>query len=261
MLRSSTVFFFQICSSLYFIILSDSKSNNNEVCSTATVNFNLTKFDQTVASSAASDSQLSEFNNHNNNNNNHIEPAVIEHVYGVIDYRGGRLTCPESGVELIVPENAIPYGIQREMFVKVCRDTAQNPPLDKDKHEALMSPLVMCGPQGLHFAVPVELKLPHDTTTNADDENLESGEELPATTSFVLKSGSGQTWRNIELLKPPRRNNPKDKFVTVLVSHFWFIFWVFFQQQNCDLKSEFFSSRRKLDFKRSFLMNIIWSFF
>lgn len=71
----------------------------------------------------------------------------------------------------------------------------------------------MCGPSGLHFAIPVELKLPHESP-------LENNFNESSITSFVLKSGSGPTWKNIELLKPPKRHNPEDKFVTVLISHF-----------------------------------------
>uniref|UniRef100_A0A915DXI2 Tight junction protein ZO-1 n=1 Tax=Ditylenchus dipsaci TaxID=166011 RepID=A0A915DXI2_9BILA len=137
------------------------------------------------------------------------DPIVIEHVHGVIDWKGGRLKCPESGVELIVPESAIPFGCQQELFVKVCRENQQNPPLDSDKQEALMSPLVMCGPQGIRFEVPVELKLPSNSPDTTSSQ-----------TSFVLKSGSGANWRNIELARPPKRNHPADKFVSVLVNHF-----------------------------------------
>lgn len=102
---------------------------DNEICSNATANFSLTKLDP--------HQMIKEEISSNNN-----DPVVLEHVHGVIDYRGGRLTCPESGVELIIPENAIPYGAQKELFVKVCNDNAQNPPLDLEKKEALMSPLV-----------------------------------------------------------------------------------------------------------------------
>uniref|UniRef100_A0A3B4GXM6 Tight junction protein 1 n=1 Tax=Pundamilia nyererei TaxID=303518 RepID=A0A3B4GXM6_9CICH len=49
----------------------------------------------------------------------------------------------------------------QEIYFKVCRDNSILPPLDKEKGETLLSPLVMCGPHGLKFLKPVELRLPH----------------------------------------------------------------------------------------------------
>ncbi|KAE9550890.1 hypothetical protein FO519_005893 [Halicephalobus sp. NKZ332] len=131
---------------------------------------------------------------------------VKEHVSGLVDWTGGTLTCPESGVELCVPENAIPFGTEQHIFVEVCEEGPQNPPLSKK--EALLSPLVVCGPQGLEFGVPVELRLPHKFT---------SGD--PTASNVVLKSGQGSKWTNIELLQPPK-SDPNSKFVSVLVKHF-----------------------------------------
>ncbi|KAH7728368.1 PDZ domain protein [Aphelenchoides avenae] len=139
-------------------------------------------------------------------------PLVTEHVHGVADWKGISLTCPESGVELIIPENAIPYGHEQEIFVKVCKENAETPPLDRDRKEALMSPLVMCGPQGVRFAVPVELRLPHNPIAS-------SGSHSGEPTSFSLRTGTGNNWKNIELLRPPTKD-PKNNYVSVLVSHF-----------------------------------------
>uniref|UniRef100_A0A914PBZ8 ZU5 domain-containing protein n=1 Tax=Panagrolaimus davidi TaxID=227884 RepID=A0A914PBZ8_9BILA len=71
-----------------------------------------------------------------------------------------------------------------------------------------MSPLVVCGPQGLKFNCPVELRLPHKFT--AGD---------PMGKNVVLKSGHGSQWTNIELVQPPR-SDPSSKFVSVLIKHF-----------------------------------------
>ena len=125
---------------------------------------------------------------------------------GVVDWTGGTLTCPESGVELVIPENAIPFGTEQHIFVEVCEEGPQNPPLSKK--EALLSPLVVCGPQGLQFEVPVELRLPHQFT---------SGD--PTAANVVLKAGQGSQWKNIEILHTPK-SDPNNKFVSVLVKHF-----------------------------------------
>lgn len=47
--------------------------------------------------------------------------------------------------------------------------------------ETLLSPLVMCGPHGLKFNTPVELRLPHCASVNPDSW------------SFALKSSDSPT--------------------------------------------------------------------
>ena len=47
--------------------------------------------------------------------------------------------------------------------------------------ETLLSPLVMCGPHGLKFLCPVELRLPHRASVN------------PESWSFALKSSDSPT--------------------------------------------------------------------
>lgn len=37
--------------------------------------------------------------------------TVIEHATGMIDIRGGKLSCPKTGVSLIIPEGAINEGV------------------------------------------------------------------------------------------------------------------------------------------------------
>uniref|UniRef100_A0A914S594 ZU5 domain-containing protein n=1 Tax=Parascaris equorum TaxID=6256 RepID=A0A914S594_PAREQ len=137
------------------------------------------------------------------------EATVIEHVSQVVDSNGCTLSCPESGVMLIIPKGAIDEGVQQEIYVKVCRANCDEsrPPLDESRGESLMSPLVMCGPQDLHFNVPVELRLPHSASNNGENW------------SFALKSGTGEQWNQIAL----DGNNTSlvtDKFASVKICHF-----------------------------------------
>lgn len=138
-------------------------------------------------------------------------------MHAVIDWNGGTLFCPESGVKLVIPPSAIPIGQRQEVFVKVCKDNPDHVPLDAQKRETLLSPMVMCGPQGLKFEVPVELRLPQ-TGSNKNGVMTNQSGVLDDITSFVLKSGSGNTWKNIELLQPPTKN--PQGFVSVMVNHF-----------------------------------------
>ncbi|XP_055789134.1 tight junction protein ZO-1-like isoform X8 [Salvelinus fontinalis] len=87
--------------------------------------------------------------------------TVVATARGVFNCNGGVLSSIETGVSIIIPQGAIPDSIEQEIYFKVCRDNSILPPLDKEKGETLLSPLVMCGPHGLKFLKPVELRLPH----------------------------------------------------------------------------------------------------
>uniref|UniRef100_A0A667Y4R2 Tight junction protein 1 n=1 Tax=Myripristis murdjan TaxID=586833 RepID=A0A667Y4R2_9TELE len=87
--------------------------------------------------------------------------TVVATARGIFNCNGGVLSSIETGVSIIIPQGAIPEGVEQEIYFKVCRDNSILPPLDKEKGETLLSPLVMCGPHGLKFLKPVELRLPH----------------------------------------------------------------------------------------------------
>ncbi|XP_057185402.1 tight junction protein ZO-1 isoform X7 [Triplophysa rosa] len=87
--------------------------------------------------------------------------TVVATARGVFNCNGGVLSSIETGVSIIIPQGAIPDSVEQEIYFKVCRDNSILPPLDKEKGETLLSPLVMCGPHGLKFLKPVELRLPH----------------------------------------------------------------------------------------------------
>ncbi|XP_017261324.1 tight junction protein ZO-1 isoform X4 [Kryptolebias marmoratus] len=87
--------------------------------------------------------------------------TVVATARGIFNSNGGVLSSIETGVSIIIPQGAIPESVEQEIYFKVCRDNSILPPLDKEKGETLLSPLVMCGPHGLKFLKPVELRLPH----------------------------------------------------------------------------------------------------
>ncbi|VDM12619.1 unnamed protein product [Wuchereria bancrofti] len=135
--------------------------------------------------------------------------TVIEQSTGIIDARGGRLSCPKAGVSLIIPEGAINEGVQQEIYVKVCRasDAGNRPPLDESRGESLMSPLVMCGPQDLQFNVPVELQLPHSVSNSSENWSL------------ALKSGTGQQWDQVSL-DQNTSSVVTDHLISLKINHF-----------------------------------------
>ncbi|XP_053532407.1 tight junction protein ZO-1 isoform X4 [Ictalurus punctatus] len=98
--------------------------------------------------------------------------TVVATARGVFNSNGGVLSSIETGVSIIIPQGAIPEGVEQEIYFKVCRDNSILPPLDKEKGETLLSPLVMCGPHGLKFLKPVELRLPHCDPKNWQNKSL-----------------------------------------------------------------------------------------
>uniref|UniRef100_A0A673JZU3 Zona occludens protein 1 n=1 Tax=Sinocyclocheilus rhinocerous TaxID=307959 RepID=A0A673JZU3_9TELE len=111
--------------------------------------------------------------------------TVVATARGIFNSNGGVLSSIETGVSIIIPQGAIPDSVEQEIYFKVCRDNSILPPLDKEKGETLLSPLVMCGPHGLKFLKPVELRLPHCASMTPDGW------------SFALKSSdSSSDWSN-----------------------------------------------------------------
>ncbi|KAL2077134.1 hypothetical protein ACEWY4_026638 [Coilia grayii] len=98
------------------------------------------------------------------------EHTVVATARGIFNCNGGVLSSIETGVSIIIPQGAIPDGVEQEIYFKVCRDNSILPPLDKEKGETLLSPLVMCGPHGLKFQKPVELRLPHCASMSPDGD-------------------------------------------------------------------------------------------
>ncbi|XP_014662332.1 PREDICTED: tight junction protein ZO-1-like [Priapulus caudatus] len=141
---------------------------------------------------------------------------VVATARGTFDHTGGELVSAETGVSIVVPRGAIPEGVRQEIYFKVCQDSSILPPLDAEKGETLLSPLVMCGPHGLKFQQPVELRLPHSASVN------------PESWSFALKSSETPTgqpteWQNVQLagvdgVSQPGRVGANS--VSVLVDHF-----------------------------------------
>ncbi|XP_078286159.1 tight junction protein 1-like isoform X4 [Rhinoraja longicauda] len=138
--------------------------------------------------------------------------TVVATARGIFDSNGGVLSSVETGVSIIIPKGAISEGVEQEIYFKVCRDNSILPPLDKEKGETLLSPLVMCGPHGLKFLKPVELRLPHCASMTPDGWSfaLKSSESL---------SGDPKSWQNKSLPGDPNYHVGTN-CVSVLIDHF-----------------------------------------
>ncbi|XP_028999490.1 tight junction protein ZO-1 isoform X9 [Betta splendens] len=113
--------------------------------------------------------------------------TVVATARGIFNCNGGVLSSIETGVSIIIPQGAIPEGVEQEIYFKVCRDNSILPPLDKEKGETLLSPLVMCGPHGLKFLKPVELRLPHCASMTPDgDPKSWQNKSLPGDPNYLV---------------------------------------------------------------------------
>ncbi|KAG8229010.1 hypothetical protein J437_LFUL007564 [Ladona fulva] len=138
---------------------------------------------------------------------------VVEAAEGVFGSEGGRLDCRQGlGVSLVIPPGALPEGSSQKVYLRVThggggegrKGGVSLPPLDADKGEAILSPLVFCGPQGLQFKKPVELILPHSPKCVL---GLKSASIAPDSASLLhLSVRAGQTkcgqpveWENVDI--------------------------------------------------------------
>ncbi|KAG8575909.1 hypothetical protein GDO81_009702 [Engystomops pustulosus] len=113
--------------------------------------------------------------------------TVVATARGIFNSNGGVLSSIETGVSIIIPQGAIPDSVEQEIYFKVCRDNSILPPLDKEKGETLLSPLVMCGPHGLKFLKPVELRLPHCASMTPDgDPKHWQNKSLPGDPNYLV---------------------------------------------------------------------------
>ncbi|KAK6309358.1 hypothetical protein J4Q44_G00208210 [Coregonus suidteri] len=138
--------------------------------------------------------------------------TVVAAARGIFNCNGGVLSSIETGVSIIIPQGAIPDSVEQEIYFKVCRDNSILPPLDKEKGETLLSPLVMCGPHGLKFLKPVELRLPHCASMTPDGWSF-------ALKSSDSSSGDSKTWQNKSLPGDPNYLVGAN-CVSVLIDHF-----------------------------------------
>ncbi|XP_046804193.1 tight junction protein ZO-1-like isoform X4 [Lucilia cuprina] len=136
------------------------------------------------------------------------EPSTCR---GIFDSKGGTLADNIWNVSLQIPPGAIAPGVRQEIYFTVSDprmgQAVGGPPLDMENGETMLSPLVMCGPQGLEFLVPVTLNIPH-----CAGRTTSLGLALKATDS---EKNIHTEWDNIDL-----PSNTAAHTVSVKVDHF-----------------------------------------
>lgn len=81
-------------------------------------------------------------------------------AWGRFSEKGGRLTIQDTGVSLYVPKMAIPEGTSQLIYIGLMNRKGLYPELDEG--HAVLSPAVICGPDGLKFDKPVHITVPHN---------------------------------------------------------------------------------------------------
>uniref|UniRef100_T1J864 ZU5 domain-containing protein n=1 Tax=Strigamia maritima TaxID=126957 RepID=T1J864_STRMM len=181
--------------------------------------FNPRSTEKAVESSSSCSSSSTSTSEDSQDGNVQEDNVILGSGRGKFGIEGGKIVCSKTGVCLVIPPGALPPNSEQEIFLKVCQDNKLLPPLDKDKgdsnfnREKLLSPLVMCGPHGVNFSKPVELRLPHCATKNQEDW------------SFALKisetpTGNQSKWQNLSLDKESQQWRVDGDYVILLVDHF-----------------------------------------
>uniref|UniRef100_A0A3B3RWV4 Netrin receptor UNC5 n=1 Tax=Paramormyrops kingsleyae TaxID=1676925 RepID=A0A3B3RWV4_9TELE len=83
---------------------------------------------------------------------------------------GGRLTIPNTGVSLLVPQGVIPQGKFYEMYLII--NKWEKTTLPSEGSQTVLSPVVSCGPTGMLLSRPVVLTLPHCAQLDPPDWTL-----------------------------------------------------------------------------------------
>ena len=100
-----------------------------------------------------------------------IDPNMV--AWGLVDHNGGKFTIGNTRVSLIVPPQAIPEGHTEGIFIAIVNQEEEHPQLCGK--EALLSPVVKCGPNGIKFQRPVILSMPHCALLENGAWDLEGG--------------------------------------------------------------------------------------
>ncbi|NP_001082302.1 netrin receptor UNC5B-a precursor [Xenopus laevis] len=116
-------------------------------------------------------------------------------VTGTFGSLGGRLTFPNTGVSLLIPQGAIPQGKYYEMYLMI--NKRENTVLPSEGTQTILSPIITCGPTGLLLCKPVILTVPHCADINTSDWILQ------------LKTQSHQgNWEEVVTLNEETLNTP-----------------------------------------------------
>jgi len=150
------------------------------------------------------------------NTNRGDECNVIGTARAIMDYFGGTLSCPKTGVSITVPKGAIPDGIQQEIYFQVCQDGSNIPTFNQKQGERLLSPIVVCGPHGVQFLKPVELLIPHCAGNEAQELAL----MLHGTNGHQQNNVNGKTMMNDGKMMSTGINHVTNSNVSILVDHF-----------------------------------------
>ena len=122
-------------------------------------------------------------------------PSKADHkhsAWGLVDHNGGLLTIADCGISLLVPPMAIPEGRTEAIFIALMKEDGDYPSLTE--RQSLLSPVVVCGPNGIKFNRPVMLTLPHCAAFPDDNSWNLSGKQM-----FIFNSiESGVNLRNFQ---------------------------------------------------------------
>ena len=95
--------------------------------------------------------------------------STIKQSFATLDYKSTVVEVPETGVQLDVPEGAIPEDKTVDVRLSIHWGRGDGPPLENDQF--VIGPSVCCEPDGTTFCKPVTLTRPH-SARNITSRNL-----------------------------------------------------------------------------------------
>ncbi|XP_071954495.1 netrin receptor UNC5C-like isoform X2 [Antedon mediterranea] len=87
----------------------------------------------------------------------HIDTNCV--AWGTIGPRGGRLSVPNAGISVFVPEGAVPKGYSEELYITYNRETMDKPKLNS--RQTMLTPIIICGPASMTLVKPMILTSSH----------------------------------------------------------------------------------------------------
>ncbi|XP_033103703.1 netrin receptor UNC5B-b-like [Anneissia japonica] len=87
----------------------------------------------------------------------HIDTTCV--AWGTIGSRGGRLSVPNAGISVFVPEGAVPKGYSEELYITYNRETTDKPKLNSK--QTMLTPIIIAGPVNMTLVKPMILTSSH----------------------------------------------------------------------------------------------------
>ncbi|XP_070579312.1 UNC5C-like protein [Ptychodera flava] len=139
---------------------SDIQINVNQPNDTEDNNTPVSRPVEEISHELLPDNKVKEFFTHMEHSETRtVNGKLMVFISRIVDHEGDCLVLDDMGISLLVPPGAIKEGHKETIFLILDWDLGDFPQLKP--HEAIVSPVVHCGPHGLKFDKPCMLSYKH----------------------------------------------------------------------------------------------------